>query len=103
MYASKFLSRCGSNNRYDFSSSFKRENNIDWRKDNKRLKSMAHKTPSTLNPSIRLSANKMIIALIIKRKRPKVKMVTGKVSMTRIGFTMKFKRLSTIATIIAVI
>ncbi len=64
---------------------------------------MAHKTPSTLNPSIRLSARRIIIALIISKKSPSVKMVTGKVKMTKIGLTIKFKRLSTMATIIAVI
>lgn len=57
---------------------------------------------STVKPAIKLSANRMIIALIIKRKRPKVIMVTGKVKITNIGFTIKFKRLSTIATMIAV-
>ena len=57
---------------------------------------------STENPVIRLSANKMMMALMIKRKSPKVKMVTGKVNMTRIGFTIKFNKLSTIATIMAV-
>ena len=58
---------------------------------------------STVKPAIKLSANRMIIALIIKRKRPKVIMVTGKVKITNIGFTIKFKRLSTIATMIAVV
>jgi hypothetical protein len=44
----------------------------------------------------------MIMALIIKRKRPKVKIVTGRVKMTRRGFTKKFNRLSTMATTMAV-
>ena len=58
---------------------------------------------STENPEIRLSANNMMMALMIRRKRPKVKIVTGKVNMTRIGFTIKFNRLKTTATIMAVI
>lgn len=45
----------------------------------------------------------MIIALIISRKSPKVSTVTGSVKMTSIGFTKKFSKLSTTATIIAVI
>lgn len=57
----------------------------------------------TSNPDIRLSAKRMMMALIINKKRPRVKMVMGKVNMTNIGFTIKFKRLRTIATIMAVV
>ena len=52
---------------------------------------MAHKMPSTVKPSIRLSANKMITALITRRKSPRVKMVTGRVSKTKIGLTINSK------------
>ncbi len=63
---------------------------------------MAQRTPSTLNPSIKLLASSMIIALMISRKRPNVNIVTGNVSITSIGFTIKFSKLNTMATIIAV-
>lgn len=42
--------------------------------------------PSTLNPSISLSANKIISALITKRNNPNVRIVTGNVKMIKIGF-----------------
>jgi hypothetical protein len=45
----------------------------------------------------------MIIALIMSRKSPKVRMVTGKVRMTRTGLTIKFSKLRTMATIMAVV
>jgi len=64
---------------------------------------MAHQMLSTVKPEIKLSAKRIIIALIINRKRPKVSIVTGSVSIIRIGFTIKFNRLNTIATIIAVV
>jgi len=43
----------------------------------------------------------MIMAFIKSRKRPKVTMVTGKVSITRIGLTITLRIPSTTATIIA--
>ena len=57
----------------------------------------------TVKPEIRLSASRIINALIIKRKSPKVMMVTGNVKMTNMGLTIKFKRLNTMATIMAVV
>ena len=45
----------------------------------------------------------MIIALMISRKSPSVRMVTGKVSITRTGLTIKLSKLRTMATIIAVV
>ena len=45
--------------------------------------------------------NAIIAALITSKKRPKVKMVTGNVNSTNIGFTNKFNNPKTIATIIA--
>ncbi len=44
----------------------------------------------------------MMIALIINKKSPKVSMVTGKVRIINMGLTMKFNRLKTSATMIAV-
>ena len=63
---------------------------------------MAHQKLSTWNPSIRFAVNKIIIALITNKKSPKVKMVIGRVRITRIGFTKKLSKLNTTATIIAV-
>lgn len=57
----------------------------------------------TENPSIKLSANKMIKALIINKNKPNVTMVIGKVKITNMGFTNKFRTDKTIATIIAVV
>ncbi len=57
----------------------------------------------TAKPSISLSANKIIIALMINRNKPKVITVTGSVNITNIGLTRRFKMLNTTATITAVI
>jgi len=76
---------------------------MDCKKDNKRLKRSAHQILATLKPVIRLSANKISIALIINKKRPKVIMVTGSVRITKMGLTKKFRRLNTRATIRAVV
>lgn len=56
----------------------------------------------TENPSINLSANKIITAFITSRNKPNVKMVIGKVKTIKIGFTMRFKTDNTTATKIAV-
>ena len=72
------------------------------KKESKRLKSKAHQILVTLKPATSWSARRMIAALIINRKSPNVTMVTGNVSMTRIGFTKKLRRLSTTATMMAV-
>jgi len=40
---------------------------------------------------------------MINKNNPRVTMVTGKVKITRMGFTIKLRRLNTIATIIAVV
>ncbi|MFT7065421.1 MAG: hypothetical protein ACJAUO_000992 [Sediminicola sp.] len=76
---------------------------MDCRKDSKRLKRRAHHMLATSNPEIRLSAKRIIMALIINRKRPRVRMVIGRVNMTKIGFTIKFNKLKTMATIMAVV
>ena len=57
----------------------------------------------TENPSINLSANKMIKALIINRNNPSVTMVIGKVNNTKTGFNNTFKTPKTNATIMALI
>ena len=55
--------------------------------------------PSTLNPSISLSAIKMISALITKRNNPNVRMVTGSVKIIKTGFTKTLSTERTTATI----
>jgi hypothetical protein len=79
------------------------ENKTDWKKDRSRLKSKAHQIFFTSNPVTNESARSIIMALMINRTSPSVKIVTGNVKITRIGFTMKFSKLSTMATMIAVI
>lgn len=70
--------------------------------ESKRLNMMAQSTPFTLNPVMKLLARSIIIAFMTNKNSPKVTMVTGNVNMTKTGFTTKFKRLKTTATIIAV-
>lgn len=60
------------------------------------------KKPLTANPEIKASASKIIIALITSKNKPSVKIVTGKVKITKMGFTNKFSIARTNATIIAV-
>ena len=57
---------------------------------------------STSKPLTNQSAIMMMKALMNKRNIPKVKTVTGKVKMTRIGFTMKLSMESASATKTAV-
>ncbi len=57
----------------------------------------------TEKPSINLSANKIISALIISKNKPNVTIVIGKVKITKMGFTNRFNTDKTTATIIAVI
>ena len=64
---------------------------------------MAHSQLSTVNPVTKYPANFIMQAFIINKNRPSVTIVTGKVSITKSGFIKKFKRLNTIATIIAVV
>ena len=66
------------------------------------LNNMAIQMLLTENPSINLSANNIISALITNKNKPKVIIVIGSVRMTNIGFTNKFKIDSTTATITAV-
>ena len=56
----------------------------------------------TAKPSINLSTNKIINALIINKNKPRVTIVIGKVKITKMGFTNKFNKAKTTTTIIAV-
>lgn len=57
---------------------------------------------STLNPPTIFVHNKIRHAFITNRKIPRVKIVTGSVNNTKIGFTKMFNSPKTIATIIEV-
>lgn len=59
--------------------------------DNMMLKNRADQNPSTEKLFTNSLARSMIKALIISRKRPKVKNVTGMVSKTKTGFRNLFK------------
>ena len=65
------------------------------------LNRIAVQIPLTENPSINLSANKIIRAFIINKNSPKVTMVMGKVKIIKIGFTNKLRIDKTMATIMA--
>ena len=65
------------------------------------LNSTAVQKLETPKPSISLSAKSMIKALITSKNRPRVNMVTGKVKMTKTGFTKTLRMDSTMATIMA--
>ena len=62
------------------------------------LNSMAVQILLTENPSINLSANNIISALITNKNKPKVTMVIGKVKIIKIGFSNTFKMANTKAT-----
>lgn len=74
---------------------------MDCRIDNRTLKIKAVQNPLTPNPSINLSAKRIIRALITKRNNPRVKMVTGNVKIIKIGFTKRLRIAKTKATIMA--
>ena len=57
---------------------------------------------STLKPPTKCASIKIMQALIIKRKRPRVRMVAGKVSNISNGFTNPSSKERTTATISAV-
>jgi hypothetical protein len=63
------------------------------------LKIKAVQKESTLNPPTISEHNKIIIALITNKNKPKVIMVTGKVNITKIGFINKLSNPNTTATI----
>jgi hypothetical protein len=59
----------------------------------------APKKPSTWKPVTNREHNKMITALMTKRNNPSVRIVTGKVKSTKMGFTIKLSKPRTTATI----
>ena len=67
------------------------------------LNSTAVQILETPNPSINLSASKIIMALIMSKNKPRVTMVIGRVKIMRIGLTKTFNIAITAATIIAVV
>ena len=83
--------------------SFKSENKIDLKIDSRILKIKASKKSKTAKPSTNLSANKIIIAFMTKRNKPKVTRVAGNVKNNKMGLTNIFNKAITTATIIAVI
>lgn len=56
------------------------------------LNNSAYQKPSTENPSMSEDDNKIIIALITRRKSPNVIMVSGIVNITKIGLTNTLRR-----------
>lgn len=55
------------------------------------LNKSAVQKPETLKPSIQLFARSIIAALITNKKRPSVRIVTGSVRITKIGFRIENK------------
>ncbi len=75
---------------------------IDDNADKMRLNINAHKKPSILIPSTNLSARIVMIALMMNKNIPSVRMVMGKVKMINNGRTIAFNIASTNAKMIAV-
>ena len=75
---------------------------MDCRIDSRMLNNIAIQKLLTENPSISLCANRIIRAFITRRNSPKVMIVMGRVNITKIGLTKRFKIDSTTATITAV-
>ena len=71
---------------------------IDCDNDNIILKINAVQKESTPKPPTILVHNKIKSALITNKKKPKVRIVTGSVKITIIGFIKIFSNPSTIAT-----
>lgn len=69
--------------------------------ESKILKKSAVQKPETAKPPTNLSANKIIIALITNKNKPKVTKVAGSVKKIKMGLTNIFKKAITAATIIA--
>jgi len=68
-----------------------------------KLNNKATQNPVTVKPSIRLSANRIINALITSKNKPKVTMVTGNVKIMSSGFMVTLNNAKTIATITALV
>lgn len=75
--------------------------NIDLANARSNEKIKAQKKLLTLKPVTNQSARYMIRTLMTNRNPPKVKMVIGRVRITKIGFTIKFNTDSDKATRIA--
>ena len=75
---------------------------MDLNTESKMLNNSAVKNPLTAKPLTRLPANKIIIAFITKRNKPKETIVAGKVKNTNKGLTNILSKEITTATIIAV-
>ena len=78
------------------------ECNNDCNIDSSILNKIAVQILPTANPSINLSANRIIMALITNKNNPKVIIVIGKVNIINSGFTNTFNTDNTAATIMAV-
>jgi hypothetical protein len=76
-------------------------NTIDCNTERIMLKKSAPKKPLIENPSTSFEHNAIIEALMNSKKNPRVKMVTGNVKRTKIGFTNRFNKPKTTATITA--
>ena len=76
---------------------------IDCKRESTILKINAVKKESTLKPPTILAHNKIKMALITNRNKPKVNTVTGRVKRISIGFTKTFNNPKTTATIIDVV
>ena len=76
---------------------------MDCNIDKMMLKNMAVKNPSTANPPTIFVHSRIINALITNKKSPKVTMVTGSVSNTKIGFTKMLSKPNTNATMTDVV
>lgn len=72
------------------------------KKDSSILNNTAYQKPSTLNPSIKYPAVKMIQALMTNKNNPRVSMVTGRVNIINSGLIVASNIASTTATISAV-
>ena len=70
--------------------------------ESKMLKINADQKLATEKPSTNSWHNIIINALMTNKNSPNVKIVTGKVNKTKIGFTNKFSNAKTIATTIEV-
>lgn len=76
---------------------------MDCNTDKMILKNRAVQKVSTLNPPTIFVHNKIITALITNKNNPNVMMVTGNVSITKIGFINILSNPRTIATTNAVV
>ena len=76
---------------------------MDCKSERTILKINAVKKESTLKPPTILAHNKIKIALITSKNKPKVNTVTGRVKRMRIGLTNTFSNPKTMATIIEVV